>query len=150
MYKQLLAFDRILSKCKSQLHGSDWKVTPSNFRLGFHSIEARGTGKALVDLPLRSISQVFLKLSCSTVNRCNKKICKIKIVMIKILFSQFLWNLTLKVLPSNKLVSGRMKNNTDKDSCWYCWKCLILISQSYKPIRFYTHVALPPGVIGSF
>ena len=88
------------------------------------------------------------------------------------MFSQFLWHLTLNVLPnpkpnpgpiptphppnrsspeitvhscffeekwnSNKLVSGRMKNNADKDSCWCCWKCLILISQSYKPIRFFT------------
>ena len=64
MYRRLLAFDIILSKCKSQLHGSDWKVTPNNFRHGLRSIETRGAGKALVDLPLRSISHVFLKFSC--------------------------------------------------------------------------------------
>ena len=60
----------VLNKCVNyfcpwlQLHGLDWKVKPSNFRLGFRSIKARGTGKAFVDLPLRRISHVFLKFSC--------------------------------------------------------------------------------------
>ena len=73
MCKRLLPFDRILSKCESQLHGSDWKVTPSNLRLGFRSIRARGTGKALVDLPLRSISHVFLKFSCTRLTVASLK-----------------------------------------------------------------------------
>ena len=67
MCKRLLAFDRILSKCKSQLHGSDSKVTPSNVRLDYRSIRARGAGKALVDLPLRSIS---LEVQLHAVNSC--------------------------------------------------------------------------------
>ena len=44
---------------------------------------------------------------------------------------------------SNEWLSGRTNNNTDEDSCWYS-ECLILISQSYKLIKFCPPPPLPP------